>query len=319
MCPERGQTSSASMGKKLSSFIESVTRVNEYVDEVYGPHIENIVKHSGHEELRPVIKDLFVKYLCLEHAIQNTKDVEGLEVQIEAAAQLLEGRILEAHDKIRYLSEIKKAKLRKMRATFAEDFYSLSHDTVTTLPDVEADADEDDKESRRIVKDAIEAAKQAFNTVDGMFDGFEDFENSLAYIDQRNLSAGLRKFRRWRNLRKFKQRFLRLLWNVLVFGWVFGLVVSLATKLLAPGDIIVLAVVGLVVALIKEYLIGPRLSQLRLVTQKGDLLLSVRDFMTADLNFTILAPMIERRRREKLRPSIQRMTSDIAKEFSTST
>jgi hypothetical protein len=268
--------------------------------------------------LRPVLKDLFVKYLCLEHAIQNTKDVEGLEVQIEGAAQLLERRILEAHEKIRYLAEIKKAKLRRIRATFAEDFYSLSHDTITTLPEAGADDDEEDIESRRIVKDAIEAAKQTFKTMDGMFDGFEGFEDSLAYMDQLNLSAGLRKFRRWRKLRKFKQRFLRLLWNALIFGWVFGLIVSGATKLLAPGDIVVLAVVGLVVALVKEYLIGPRLSELRLVTQKRDLLLSVHEFMTADLNFTILAPIIERRRREKLEPSIQRMASEIEKEFSPS-
>lgn len=304
------------MSKTLSRFIESVTRVNEYVDEVYGPHIENIIKHSGDEELRPVLKDLFVKYLCLEHAIQNAKDIEGLEVQIEDAAQLLERRIVEAHEKIRYLSEIKKAKLRKTRATFAEDFYSLSHDTITTLPDAQADDDEEDIESRQIVQNAIEAAKQVFYTMDGMFDGFENFENSLAYIDQRNLSVGLLKFKRWRNLRKFKQRFLRLIWNALVFGWVFGLVVSLATRLLAPGDIVGLAVVGLVVALVKEYLIGPRLSRLRLITQKRDLLLSVREFMTADLNFTILAPMIQRRRREKLTPSIQRMTNEIKKEFS---
>jgi hypothetical protein len=306
------------MSKQLSRFVESVARVNEFVNEVFGPHIENIVKNSGNEELRPVLKDLFVKYLCLEHAIQNTKDVEGLEVQIEGAAQLLERRILEAHEKIRYLAEIKKAKLRRIRATFAEDFYSLSHDTITTLPEAGADDDEEDIESRRIVKDAIEAAKQTFKTMDGMFDGFEGFEDSLAYMDQLNLSAGLRKFRRWRKLRKFKQRFLRLLWNALIFGWVFGLIVSGATKLLAPGDIVVLAVVGLVVALVKEYLIGPRLSELRLVTQKRDLLLSVHEFMTADLNFTILAPIIERRRREKLEPSIQRMASEIEKEFSPS-
>ena len=304
------------MHEKNSKLNEAVIQVTKLVDEIFGACIEQTVRDTGKPELRPVLKALFFRYVVLEHAIKRTKYVEEFEREIENAAELLSKRIAESQQKIAYLSEIKKASLREERAKLTQEFYSTSLDVVTDLPDDQRLENDDLAEVRKTAKETDRIANEAFAAFEEVFDGFEEFQNTLAFMDQHGLESGLRKFRKWRKVRKARQSLLRLFWSVILFGCILGLIVSGITKLLALQSIAILALVGLVVAFLKEYKIGPWLREKRFRSQRADLLLSLKDFMIADLTFTILSTMKENRRKKKMKAAMQPMIEEIEKEFS---
>lgn len=175
---------------------EATAQVEELINRVYGPFIEEVVRETNQPELAPNLRNLFSKYLLLEHSIKKAKLLEDFETYIERAARLLERRIAEAHKKIAYLTEIEKAKLKEERAKLTSEFYSLSIDSVSIIDDTEPDYnDQEDEELRQILKEANEAGEGAFRALEGIFDGSEELDGTLVSIDKSELQAGLKKFR----------------------------------------------------------------------------------------------------------------------------
>lgn len=299
-------------------YVEAVAEVNELIDLVYGPYIEKTVAETNQPELRVTLKELFFKYLLLEHSIKNTKHVEEFESQIEESSQLLKQRIGEAQKRIAYLTEIKKAELRAQRATMTKQFYAASLDLLDNEEKETADSEDEPEmqEFRRIKKNVEEISSKTFRKGEELWEGLERFQTILDSIDQHQLQEGLDKFIKWRKIRRAKQFWLRLFWNVILFGYIFSLLVSRFTKLLPLRSLLILAVVGISVALLKEFKIGPWLRQRRMESQRADLLLSLRDFMVADLKFAILAPLKEGHQRETASKTVGTMVQEIKKEFS---
>jgi hypothetical protein len=305
------------MGAKEQRLAEAVSYVNELIDEKFGSYIEKIVTDTDQPELRDELRDLFFKYLLLGESIKAAKDIDDFEALVDKSADLLEQRIHDVQKKLAYYTEIKKAKLRQERAEFTKAFYSLSLESLETRQEtkIAEDDDPDMVEAMRYVQQAEQASREAFSVFENIWDGFEEFEGSLLHIRQHSLVAGVVKFRRWRRVRKLKQALLRLFWNVIIFGYFFGVIISSIKNFLSLTNALLLAAIGIAAALVKEYKISPWLRRKRLNTQRKDLLSSLKEFMAADINFKVLAPLTEKRTRERANDTTKRVVEKMREEL----
>ena len=70
--------------------------LGNFVDEHLGTHIDHLVKSTGHEELKPCLKNFFAEFLVVGNSIKAARDPAEFETEINKASDLLTTRIQEA-------------------------------------------------------------------------------------------------------------------------------------------------------------------------------------------------------------------------------
>lgn len=296
-----------------------------FVDRELGTRIDNIVKATGHKDLRPVLKRFFVRYFVIGIAIKGAKDPDEFETQINKTADLLGRRIKEATSRI--IDEAKKENIEteRQRKEFAKQ-YEEQMQNQTSLPPLDDPELLDDPEypelqrmyleTERIIKESDQLDIEFAQTLHETMGHLIKTRNFIASVESHLLQKAFYKFKRWKIIRKLKQAFYRVVLAVIIFGIGYSLVTSTAGKFFLQATFWLYLLFALSAAVIKEYAISPWIRMKRLNQQRKDLLKTYTNFMEADLSYFLLAYMKNERMKKKTAAITATMMQEVRKDFS---
>jgi hypothetical protein len=273
---------------------EAWKTIDALLDQWFGKYIEEIVRKTKRPELRPKLKQLFFELMYLQRSIEQAKSLGELESAIDRNVGLLEERLQSLQKLLEQATEERKAAIRDEFAALKGEHALLVDGWETHRTEVsQGDIDPGDRKAESILlNDAEKTFRGVLASVEDFYRTYEHLEDVFLEVDKGMLTKELKRFKRWRKIRKMVRRASYFMWGVLILGVGFSLLQSLITGVVLT-QVWWLLIITTIAACISLYSFSPWLARRDLETQRKHLLASVRDFYQANIQVTILAPRME--------------------------